>query len=48
MASKKNVTNNFVVNQPVTMLARANPTVYLTTSTSFGIPSHPYGTKRKI
>ena len=58
MAPKKNATNNstvnqptvnqLTVNQPVVMPARANPAVYPTTSASVDVPSHQYGTKRKI
>ena len=58
MASKKNATNNSTVNQPAVnqpainqpaaMLAWANPMVYPAASASVDVPSHPYGTRRKI
>ena len=58
MAPKKNATNNFAVNQPTVnqpavnqltaMPARANLAVYPAASASVDVPSHQYGTSRKI
>ena len=48
MAPKKNATNNSTVNQPAAMPARANPAVYPAASASVDVPSHQYGTRRKI
>ena len=48
MVPKKNATNNSSVNQPVAMPARANLAIYPTTSADVDVPSHPYGTRRKI
>ena len=43
MAPKKNDTNKLVA-----MIGRANPIVYPTTSTSIGVPNHPYDIRKKI
>ena len=48
MALKKNATNNFVVNLLVTILTQAKPATYSVASASVDVPSHPYGTRRKI
>ena len=48
MASKKIATNNSAVNQLVTMLTQAKPAAYSVASASVDVPSHPYGTRRKI
>ena len=48
MASKKIATNNSAVNQLVTMLTQAKPATYSVASASVDVPSHPYGTRRKI
>ena len=48
MASKKIATNNSAVNQLVTMLTQAKPVAYSVASASVEVPSHPYGTRRKI
>ena len=48
MAHKKIATNNFVVNQLVTMLTQAKPAAYSVASVSVDVPNHPYGIRRKI
>ena len=49
MASKKIATNNSaIINQLVTMLTQAKLAAYSIASANVDVPSHPYGTKRKI